>query len=167
MLYHSGHSVNVEAIQIAASRLVFFYGTGNIDSSISRRWTKAWIGRNTEFLKPLKEKPMSTKPLSTHIVEDINKHFASFGRCTAWWKVRVDDVSNFDESGFQIGAVKEDKVYLPLDSEVAYNANPNNRVLVTVVATINYAGKKIPAMVIFKRAYHLIRDSPYKVALAI
>jgi hypothetical protein len=82
MLYHSGHLANLEAIQIAASRLVF-YETGDSDSSVSRRWTKAWIACNAKFLKPLKEKPMSARRLSIHIVEDIKEHFAGFGRCMA------------------------------------------------------------------------------------
>jgi hypothetical protein len=64
-------------------------------------------------------------------------------------------VSNFDESGFQIGVVKGDIVYVPLDCEVVYNADPDNRELVTVVATINYGGRKVPAYIIFKGAYHL------------
>jgi hypothetical protein len=35
-------------------------------------------------------------------------------------------VSNFDGSGFQIGVVKGDRVYMLLDYEVVYNADPNN-----------------------------------------
>jgi len=154
MLYASGHSANLEAIQTSASRLVY-YETGDAKSSVSRRWTKAWIARNNDFLKGLKERPMSAKRLSTHIVDDINKHFADFARCMAHWKAKPEDVSNFDESGFQIGVVKGDKVYVPLDCEIVYNADPQNRELVTVVATINYGGKRVPAMIIFKGAHHL------------
>jgi hypothetical protein len=80
MLYTSGRSPNLEAIQTGASRLVY-YDTGDIDSSVSRRWTKAWIARNHEFLKQIREKPMSAKRLSTHIVEDIKEHFANFDKC--------------------------------------------------------------------------------------
>jgi hypothetical protein len=64
-------------------------------------------------------------------------------------------VSNFDESGFQIGVVKGDRVYVLLDCEVVYNADPNNRELVIVIATINYGRKKVLAMIIFKGAYYL------------
>jgi hypothetical protein len=99
MLHASGRSANLEAIQISASRLVY-YDTGDIESAVSRRWTKAWIARHNDFLKGLKEKPMSAKRLSTHIVEDIKEHFGNFDRCIKHWKVRAVDVSNFDESGF-------------------------------------------------------------------
>jgi hypothetical protein len=98
---------------------------------------------------------MSAKRLSIHIVEDIKEHFANFNRCIKKWSVRPEDVLNFDESGFQIGVVKGDIVYVPLDCEVVYNVDPDNRELVTVVATINYRGTKVPTYIIFKGAYHL------------
>jgi hypothetical protein len=44
---------------------------------------------------------------------------------------------------------------VPLDCEIVYNADPENRELVTVIATINYGGRKVPAFIIFKGAYHL------------
>jgi hypothetical protein len=46
-------------------------------------------------------------------------------------------------------------VYVLLDYDVVYNADLNNQELITVVATINYGGKKILAMIIFKGVYHL------------
>jgi hypothetical protein len=42
-----------------------------------------------------------------------------------------------------------------LDCEVIYNANPNNRELIIVIATINYNKKKVLAIIIFKGVYHL------------
>jgi hypothetical protein len=38
---------------------------------------------------------------------------------------------------------------------VVYNADPDNRELVIVVAIINYSRRKVPAYIIFKGAYHL------------
>jgi hypothetical protein len=98
---------------------------------------------------------MSAKRLSTHIMEDIKEHFANFDKCKRKWNVRAEDISNFDESGFQIGVVTGDIIYVSLDCEVVYNADPDNRELVTVVAIINYGGRKVPVYIIFKGAYHL------------
>jgi len=70
MLYAFRHLANADAIKTAASRLVY-YESRDIESFVSRKWAKAWITRNSDFLKGLKEKPMSAKRLSTHIVEDI------------------------------------------------------------------------------------------------
>jgi hypothetical protein len=64
-------------------------------------------------------------------------------------------MSNFDESSFQIGVVKGDRVYMLLNYKVIYNTNPNNRELIIVIATINYNRKKVLAIIIFKGAYYL------------
>jgi hypothetical protein len=119
------------------------------------RWTKQWMTRQAKWLKSIKEKPLSAKRLAAHIVEDVQGHFAEFDRVMKKYGVKECDVSNFDESGFQIGVVTRDRVYVSLDCEVIYNADPNNRELVTAVATINYGSKKVPPMIIFKGAYHL------------
>lgn len=44
------------------------------------------------------------------------------------------------------------------DCEAAFISDLENRELVTVVATINWGGKKILPMIIFKGAYHLRKD---------
>jgi hypothetical protein len=154
ILYTSGRSPNLEAIQTGASRLVY-YNTGDINSSVSYRWTKAWIARNYEFLKQIREKPISVKRLSIHIIEDIKEHFANFDKYRRKWSIRTEDMSNFDKSGFQIGVVTGDIVYILLDCKVVYNTDPDNRELVIVVAIINYGRRKVPVYIIFKRVYHL------------
>ena len=53
--------------------------------------------------------------------------------------------------------IKGDTVYIPLDCEVVYNADPDNRELVIVVTIVNYSRKRIPAYIIFKGAYYLRR----------
>jgi hypothetical protein len=42
---------------------------------------------------------------------------------------------------------------------VAYVVDPNNKELITSVETVNYAGKKVPPIIIFLRAYHLQKHS--------
>ena len=46
--------------------------------------------------------------------------------------------------------IKGDTIYIPLDYEVVYNADPDNRELVTVVATVNYSRRYIPAILSLK-----------------
>jgi hypothetical protein len=88
-------------------------------------------------------------------MEDVQGHFREFDRVLKRYRVRICDVSNFDESGFQIGVVTRDRVYVSLDYEVIYNADPSNRELVTTVTTINYGSRKVPPIIIFKGAYYL------------
>jgi hypothetical protein len=90
-----------------------------------------------------------------HIVEDVQGHFAEFNRVIKKYRVKEYNMSNFDESSFQIRVVTRDRVYVSLDYEVIYNIDPNNRELITAVATINYGSKKVPLMIIFKGVYYL------------
>lgn len=51
--------------------------------------------------------------------------------------------------------VHRDNVRIPTDEVAAFISDPDNRKLVTVVATINYGCKKIPPMIVIKGAYNL------------
>jgi hypothetical protein len=64
------------------------------------------------------------------------------------------NVSNFNKSGFQIKVVTSDQVYISLNCEAIYNANLDNRELVTAVATINYKAQKVLVIIIFKGVYY-------------
>lgn len=79
MLYAAGTSANLEVIQNAAGRLLYYASSDS--KLVSRRWTKAWMARHSDYLKTLKTKPISVKRLSTHIIEDVEAHFADFKRC--------------------------------------------------------------------------------------
>lgn len=156
MLQYSGRGANLDEIRTAAGRLLY-WASGGPKASVSQRWTKACMARQADFLKSIKEKPLAAKRVAAHIVEDVKGHFAKFDRCKRRYNVKDDDVSNFDESGFQIGAVTGDRVYVSLNCEAIYNADPDNRELVTAVVTINFGATRVPAMIIFKGAYHLRR----------
>jgi hypothetical protein len=41
-----------------------------------------------------------------------------------------------------------------LDCDLIYSADPDNKELVTVIATINHSGKGVPTMIIFKGTYY-------------
>jgi hypothetical protein len=116
----------------------FFIGRRGPQSIRLTAVTKAWMAWQADFLKSIKEKPLSAKRVAAHTVEDVKRHFAKFVPCKRRYNVKDDDGSNFGESDFQIGAVTGDRVYVSLDYEAIYNADPDNRELVTAVATINY-----------------------------
>ena len=46
-------------------------------------------------------------------------------------------------------------VIIPINCEVVYIADPNNKELVISVETINYGSRKVPTIIIFKGAYYL------------
>jgi hypothetical protein len=152
LLYHAGTPANLEQVILAANRLLFYAGSTD---TVSRRWAKRWLDRQSEFFKTIKSKPMAAKRLASHVVEDVQLHFREFERCKNKWGILDNDISNFDETGFQIGVISGEKVIIPVDCQVAYQADPDNRELITSVETLNYGGQRVPSMIIFKGAYHL------------
>ena len=156
MLYNCGMSANQEAVRVAANWLLF-YSTGDIIQTVSKRWTKAWIKRQSEYLKTLKSKPLSAKRLAAHIVEDVKEHFKAFKKCKEYQGIQDEDIYNFDETGFQISVTSGENVLVPRDITVVYSADPENKELITSVKTLNYGGQKVPLMIIFAGAYYLRR----------
>jgi hypothetical protein len=56
--------------------------------------------RQAEFLKLIKEKPLSAKRLAAHIIEDMRGHFKEFERVIWKYNIAREDVLNFNKSGF-------------------------------------------------------------------
>lgn len=156
MLHNCGMYANLDTVRLPANRLLF-YSTGNVTNTVSFRWTRAWINRQSEYLKTLKTKPMSSKRLASHLVEHIQEHLRAFKKCKDYWGIQDEDIYNFDETGFQIGVTSGEKVLGPRDTTVAYSADPDNKERITSVETVNYAGRKVPPMIIFSGAYYLRR----------
>ena len=152
LLYHAGTPANLEQVVLASNRLLFYSGSTD---TVSRRWAKRWLDRHSDFFKTIKSKPIAAKRLAAHVVKDVQLHFREFERCKNKWGILDEDISNFDETGFQIGVISGEKVIVPVDCQVAYQADPDNRELVTLVETLNYGGQRVPSMIIFKGAYHL------------
>jgi len=151
-LHALGTSPNREVLILASNRVLYYCGS---DATVSTRWAKSWLSRNIEWFKTLRSKPISSKRRDAHIIEDVEGHFEEFKRCKEHWGIYDDDVSNFDETGCQIGVLSGDKVIVPADCKAAYHTDPDNRELVTAVVTLNYGRKRIPPMIIFAGAYHL------------
>ncbi|KIM98288.1 hypothetical protein OIDMADRAFT_128072 [Oidiodendron maius Zn] len=139
MLYHCRTPANIEAVLLAANRLLY-YSTGDPGRSVSICWTKAWIKRNSDYIDTLKSKPLSAKRLASYIVEDIEGYFIAFKKCKDYWGIQDEDIYNFDETGFQIRVSSGEKVLVPKDILVVYTADPENKELITSVETINYRG---------------------------
>ena len=68
-----------------------------------------------------------------------------------------EDIYNFDETGYQIGITAGGIVIVPTNIERVYVNDPDNKELIMVVECISAGGYHVPAMVIFKGAYHLCK----------
>ena len=75
MLYYCGKAANREHLMLAANRVLYYSGS---TATVSTRRAKAWIARESDFLKTLRLKPLSTKRLAAYIIEDVEGYFAMF-----------------------------------------------------------------------------------------
>ena len=117
MLHYAGTSANLEALVLAANRVLFYTGS---TGTVSQKWAKRQMIRHAEFFKILKTKPMHVKQLTAHIVEDVNDHFVDFRWCKDKQGIHDDDVSNFDKSRFLISVTTSKHVIVPINCTVVY-----------------------------------------------
>lgn len=68
---------------------------------------------------------------------------------------KPEKIWNFDESGFRVGMMREEVVYIPANAPDVYQDNPENHKQVTLVEGINTAGGVLPPMIIIEGQYHL------------
>jgi hypothetical protein len=100
--------------------------------------------------KTLTTKPISTQRPVSHIVEEIKQHFRDFQRCKEYWGILDEDVYNFDETGFQIGVTSGKRSLFQRTVQWYMQQILIIRSLLPQVETVNYAGKKVPPMIIFQ-----------------
>jgi hypothetical protein len=112
MLYHCRKAANQEHLILTTNRVLYYSG---LTATVSTRWAKGWMARESEFLKTLRSKPLSTKRLAAYIIEDVEGHFATFRECKEKWAIKDNDITNFDETGHQIGVCTGERVIVPVD----------------------------------------------------
>ena len=88
-----------------------------------------------------KTKPLLAERQDAQERADIETHFQNFIAKCDELKIHLDNVHNFDESGFRIGCLRGQVVWTHADVQVVYILDPDNRELVTLLEYINSAGK--------------------------
>jgi DDE superfamily endonuclease len=152
MCHTMGRGANIDNTIAAANSILRYQGA---EATASKRWAKAWLSREHEFLKTLRSKPLEAKRRASHIKEKMEDHFKEFRRCKEHWHILDEDIYNFDETGYLIGVVSGSFVIVPIGCEAVYVDDPANRELVTSTECISAGGHHVPPMIIFKGAYHL------------
>jgi hypothetical protein len=85
----------------------------------------------------------------------INGWFARMARIKAQYGIAEEDIYNFDETGFQMGAARTAKVLPRADRRGRpMVAQPGNTDWVTVIEAVNSQGWLLPAKVIFSDVMH-------------
>jgi hypothetical protein len=124
-------------------------------ATVSRKWAKRWLTRESAWLKTIRSTPLSVKRRESHKKEDMEAHFKEFRRCREHWGILDNDIYNFDKTGCLIGMVAGSLVIVPADCQASYVDDPNNQELVTSTECISASGFHVPPMITFKGAYHL------------
>jgi hypothetical protein len=89
-----------------------------------------------------KTKLLSAERQAAQERADIETHFRNFKAKCDELKIHLDDIHNFDESGFRIGYLHGQLVWTHTDVQAVYISDPDNQELVTLPECINGAGKE-------------------------
>ena len=117
---------------------------------VSKEWARRWMKRNRELFKSIRGRTLSAERKDCHQKEEIDRHFSDFTAVLAEYKIRQEDVWNFDEIGFRIGCLRGRTVIVPADVKAIYLADPDNRESITSLECVSAKGKSIESYIIVK-----------------
>jgi hypothetical protein len=115
-MFYAGTALNQESLTQAANRLLAWSNGGPLKEGnrVSKRWAKRWMTTHDDDLRKVKSRPIAAARLAAGTVEAIKTHFEDFRKCKERWGICDEDVSNFDETGHQIGVVEGEDVIIRL-----------------------------------------------------
>jgi hypothetical protein len=94
------------AIRIAANKILIASGSSH---QVGRDWVTRWLLRHKDFYKTIRPKTLQAERKATHQKSDILQHFLDFRTAIVKYGIAQDDVYNFDETGFRIGMLQDQK----------------------------------------------------------
>ena len=80
----------------------------------SQRQFQTFLKAHPDLFQTLKTKPIARVRVSTADIEEVIEWFKGF---TTWCKereIRVVDILNFDEAGFQVGVAPSEDIMVPI-----------------------------------------------------
>jgi len=117
--------------------------------AVSKDWTRRFIKRNPQYHRR-RTKPLSAEHQAAQERTEIEKHFQFFQKLMLDLDIRLEDVWNFDETGFRIGCLLGQIVFTHTENKAVYISDPENRELVTSMECISASGETIDPMVILQ-----------------
>ena len=122
---------------------------------VSKHWAKQFVDAQP-LLKTKFDRPYDYQRALNEDPTVISGWFALLHNMMAKYEVQPEDLYNFDETGFMMGAIASSMVITRSDRHgKAKSVQPGNREWATVIECINASGWCIPPFVIVKGAYHL------------
>lgn len=124
-------------------------------SPVGKRWAINFIQRQPE-LKSRKTRSYDNQRALCEDPEKIQAWFKLVVNFIAKFGIRVEDIYNFDETGFLMGILGTTTVVTSSDRTTKPKlVQPGNREWVTVIQGINSQGWAVPPFIVFKGKWHL------------
>jgi hypothetical protein len=124
-------------------------------SLVGRNWASNFIRRQPE-LQTRQTRSYDNQRALCEDPEKIQGWFKLVANFTAKFGIRVEDIYNFDETGFLMGVLGTTTVVTSSDRTTRPKlVQPGNREWVTVIQGINSQGWAVPPFIVFKGKWHL------------
>ncbi|KAJ3479083.1 hypothetical protein NLG97_g8409 [Lecanicillium saksenae] len=122
--------------------------------TVGKLWTTRFLKRN-EYIKQ-RQRVIESQRKAAEDPNVINKYFQQLREVIDDEGIQPADIWNMDESGFRIGAGK-DQLIITKRRHLHYFSSPENRESATVIEAISATGSFIPAFVILAGQKHMAR----------
>ena len=124
-------------------------------SPVGKNWAENFVRRQPE-LKTQKTRSYDNQRALCEDPEIIGNWFRLVANFIAKVGIRVEDIYNFDETGFLMGILGTTTVVTSSDRTTKPKlVQPGNREWVTVIQSINSSGWAVPPFLVFKGKWHL------------
>jgi DDE superfamily endonuclease/Tc5 transposase DNA-binding domain/helix-turn-helix, Psq domain len=129
---------------------LFFNPHDTTKGSLGKEWVSNFLQRHSE-LKSVVGKPIELSRVTETTVEALTAWFEVFEReVISDEDVLLENVYNFDESGFSIGTIQATRVIVSIRVNSRFQASPGRQEWVTVIESVCADGSAINPVVIFK-----------------
>jgi hypothetical protein len=122
-------------------------------TTLGQRWVYRFINRHPE-IKSRYSRKYDYQRAKCEDPEVIQAWFRLVQNTVAKYGILVEDIYNFDETGFQMGVISTAKVITAAEKDRTVSIQPGNREWVTAIESINSTGWVLPPMIILKGVMH-------------
>ena len=121
---------------------------------VGNHWPTRFLKRNPQY-HTRKQKPLAAQRKNAHKSEAILDWYQRFQSKCQEFGIQIEDVYNFDETGFRMGVGKSQWVITEEKTLPLYQTDADNREYITSIETIGASGYDLPAMLIVAGKQHL------------
>lgn len=146
-----GFPVRISSVEDMANQLL----RERDASLVGQNWSSNFIRRQPE-LQTRQTRSYDNQRALCENPEKIQAWFRLVANFIAKFGIQVEDIYNFDETGFLMGILRTTTVVTSSDRTTKPKlVQPSNREQVTVIQGVNSQGWAVPPFIVFKGKWHL------------